>query len=125
ACPARRLARNAASAGMDVYLYAFHHAPEKPLLPGLGSFHAAEFSYIFGFDTPLATTQTDEKPLADLMRGYWTRFGTGLDPNGGGAPTWPKYTAAADGTMGLDVPTSAQEAGYKKAKCDFWDSIYK
>jgi para-nitrobenzyl esterase len=125
ACPARRLARNAAAANVDVYLYAFHHAPEKALLPGLGSFHAAEFSYIFGFDTPLATTQDGEKPLAELMRGYWTRFASTGDPNGVTAPAWPKYDATGDELLGFDVPTSAAEAGYKKAKCDFWDSIYK
>lgn len=125
ACPARRLARNAAAAGVNVYLYAFHHAPEKPLVPGLGSFHAAEFSYVFGFDSPLATTQDTEKPLGDLMRGYWTRFANTGDPNGGGAANWPKYDATADQNYGFDVPTSAVETGYKKAKCDFWDSIYQ
>jgi para-nitrobenzyl esterase len=125
ACPARRLARNAAAAGADVFLYAFHHAPEMPLIPGLGSYHAAEFSYIFGFDTVLAKTQDDELPLATLMRGYWTRFVNTGDPNGGDAPSWPKYTAAGDQNLGLDIPTSALETGTKKAKCDFWDSIYK
>lgn len=124
ACPGRRLARNAAAAGTTVYMYAFHHAPEVPLFMGLGSFHAAEFTYVFGFDTPLATTQPDEKPLADLMRGYWTRFATSADPNGTGAPTWPKYDATGDQVLGLNVAKSAAETGYKKAKCDFWDSVY-
>jgi para-nitrobenzyl esterase len=59
------------------------------------------------------------------MRGYWTRFANSADPNGGGAPNWPKYDATGDQNFGFDVPTSAAETGYKKAKCDFWDSAYR
>ncbi len=123
ACPARRLARDV-STKTDVYLYAFHHKPLMSILPTLGSFHAAELAYIFGYDTPLTVTQESEKPLGDAMRGYWTRFAKAGDPNGDGAPIWPKYSAATDQNIGLDLPAPMAEANYKKALCDFWDSIY-
>ncbi|HVW29424.1 MAG TPA: carboxylesterase family protein [Polyangiaceae bacterium] len=122
ACPARRFARAASAAGVDAYLYQFAHVPEKPLTMGLGVFHSSELGYVFGTDFPLAPPQDDEKPLGTTMRGYWTRFATTGDPNGGGSPMWPKYTASADQSMKLDLPTPAAQTGYKKDKCDFWDT---
>lgn len=106
-----------------MYLYAFEHAPTMPLLPGLGSYHAAEFPFIFGFDDPLAVTQDAEKPLIGFMQGYWGRFAHTGNPNGGGAPMWPKYDSKADQNLSLDVPAPKTETGHKSAKCDFWDML--
>lgn len=80
-------------------------------------------SHVFGFDFPLATVQDDEKSLTETMQGYWSRFAHTGDPNGAGAPTWPKYTTSADQDLSLDIPASATEQGYKKTKCDFWDGL--
>ncbi|HEX4336843.1 MAG TPA: carboxylesterase family protein [Polyangiaceae bacterium] len=121
-CPARRFARAISDSGVDVYLYAFAHTPEKPLVADLGVFHSSELGYVFGTDFPLDPPQTDELPLGTLMRSYWTTFATTGDPNGGTSPKWPKYTTAGDQNMKLDLPTSAAQTGYKKAKCDFWDT---
>jgi para-nitrobenzyl esterase len=122
ACPARRVARAASGAGATVYLYAFNHVPETALVPNLGSFHSAEFPYVFGVDDPLAVTKDDEKPLIPIMQGYWTRFAHG-DPNGAGAVNWPKYTQSADQDLAIDLPMPSVETGRKMAKCDFWDGI--
>jgi para-nitrobenzyl esterase len=124
ACPARRVARAAAGAGSTVYLYVFAHAPEKPSQMNLGSYHSAELPYVFGIDTGLAVTQSDEKPLASLVQGYWTAFARTGDPNGAGAPNWPTYAASGDQDMTLDLPTSAAAPYYKKTQCDFWDTLY-
>jgi para-nitrobenzyl esterase len=125
ACPARRFARAVSGAGGDAYLYAFTHVPEKPLVMGLGVFHSSELGYVFGTDFPLDPAQADEKPLGAQIRGYWTRFAAAGDPNGGGSPMWPKYSAAMDQSMKLDLPASAAQTGYKKDKCDFWDTAKK
>jgi para-nitrobenzyl esterase len=123
-CPARRLARNAAAAGSSVYLYGFAHVVEQPLIPNLGAFHASELLFVFGA-AGLASLKPDEQPLLDTMQGYWTRFARNGDPNGGSAPSWPKYAASGDQNQSLDLPTSSAETGHKKAKCDFWDTLYK
>jgi para-nitrobenzyl esterase len=34
--------------------------------------------------------------LAKAMSGAWLRFAATGNPNGGGLPPWPAYTAAAD-----------------------------
>jgi para-nitrobenzyl esterase len=123
ACPARRLARAATAAGSNVYLYVFAHVPEQPIQQNLGSFHSAELPYVFGADPGLAVTKDDEKPLTSIMQGYWTRFAHAGDPNGSGAPGWPKYSQSGDQDLSLDLPSPAVETGHKNAKCDFWDSV--
>jgi para-nitrobenzyl esterase len=78
ACPARRTARAQAAAGADVYLYAFEHPPEEPIEPGLGVFHIAEVSFVFGVDDGLVTLQPDERPELAAVRVS--------DRRGGGLP---------------------------------------
>lgn len=123
-CPARRTARNAATAGSDVYLYSFAHIVEQPLIANLRAFHASELLFVFGL-AGLASLKPDEQPLLDEMQGYWSRFARTGDPNGGGAPTWPKYATSSDKNLSLNLPSSSEETGHKKAKCDFWDTLYK
>jgi para-nitrobenzyl esterase len=122
-CPARRFARQVVVAGGTVYLYSFEHAPAQPLIAGLGAFHSAELPFVFGNDSGLAVTQASEKPLVDLVQGYWTRFAKTSDPNGGAAATWPQFTESGDQSLALDLPASTTVTGLKKAKCDFWDGL--
>ena len=122
ACPARRTARAQAAAGGDVYLYAFEHPPEEPVYTGLGVFHIAEASFVFGVDDGFVTLQPDERPLVETMQGYWTRFAATGDPNGGSAVPWPRYAATDDPSIALNLTTAAR-TGYKMATCDFWDAL--
>ncbi len=120
--------RAAARSGRDrrgierVPVRLFTHTPEKPLVAGLGVFHSSELGYVFGTDFPLDPPQPDELPLGTTVRGYWTRLAAAGDPNGSGSPSWSKYAAASDPNMELDLPKSSGQTGYKKAKCDFWDT---
>jgi para-nitrobenzyl esterase len=68
------------------------------------------------------TLQPDERSLVDTIQGYWTRFAATGDPNGGSAVSWPKYSAANDPSIALDLTTTAR-TGYKMATCDFWDAL--
>jgi carboxylesterase type B len=38
----------------------------------------------------------DDPTLARIMTGYWTRFAASGDPNGPGAPEWPRYEPSSD-----------------------------
>jgi para-nitrobenzyl esterase len=90
-CPTRVAARAMSRSGVPVYLYQFTR-----VLPGgesLGAFHAAEITYPFGNRLAwLPREQVDDR-LSAAMMGYWTRFAATGDPNGGGAPEWPRFTA--------------------------------
>jgi para-nitrobenzyl esterase len=123
-CPTRRAARAIAAASGDAYLYHFTYSPEGSLFGDLGAFHSAEIKFVFG--TPgqlLPDPLTDnELKLSAAMMGYWSRLGEKGDPNGEGAFVWPKYDAAKDESLILDMTVSTQ-AGLKKDVCDFWDGV--
>jgi para-nitrobenzyl esterase len=120
-CPTRRTARAFAAVGAPVFLYQFTNAP-KSLLGDLGSFHSAEVPFIFGNSYLAISLDEQQQALSQTMRGYWLGLAKSGDPNGGGAPTWPKYDAAMDQNIVLDLAISTQ-TGLKKDLCDFWDSL--
>lgn len=120
-CPTRRTARGFAAGGAPVFLYYFTHAP-KSLFGDLGSFHSAEVPFIFGNSYLGITLDAQQKELSKAMRGYWLGLAKNGDPNGGSAPSWPKYDAAGDQNIVLDLAISSQ-TGLKKTECDFWDSL--
>ena len=105
-----------------VYLYEFTRAPLQGLM---GAFHAVELPYVFGtldlFGSLGIVTLVDRK-LSDSLMGYWTRFAATGDPNGGGAPFWPRYTKTSSLHLELgDVILAV--AGLYDAACDFADRI--
>jgi para-nitrobenzyl esterase len=123
-CPARRVARATTSAGVPTFRYHFAHAPESPLIMGLGAFHSSEIPFVFGNNTELEphSPSADEMPLANAMMGYWGRMAAAGDPNGAGAVAWPKYDTTTEPDIVLDL-TITTETAYKKSDCDFWDGL--
>lgn len=120
-CPTRRTARALTAAGVPVFLYHFTQAP-KSLLGDLGAFHSSELPFVFGNAYLGITLDDQQQQLSHTMQGYWGTFATSADPNGGGAPAWPKYDAATDQDLDLDLTITTQ-TGLKKDACDFWDSL--
>ena len=124
-CPTRRAARALSAAGVDTFLYHFTYAPPSSLFgDDLGAFHSAEVKFVFGNPGQLLpkAPSGEEVPMSQAMMGYWSRHAEKGSPNGGGAFEWPKYDAAKDENIVLDV-TISKEAGLKKDLCDFWDTV--
>ncbi len=124
-CDARRVARAHVAAGNEVYYYDFKH-PFKFLYPNLGAFHSAELPFVFGnaYEGIFALAP-EEEPLSKAMQGYWTAFATAGSPDGAMPPpavAWPRYAAATDQDLSLDV-TIAAESDLRKKACDFWDAL--
>ena len=119
-CSTRGLARNLSKSGTQTFLY--HFSQPITVLGATHSMHSAELAYVFG------TTFLENKPtgpglaLSKSMLEYWTRMGSTGDPNGGSAVSWPKYEAASDSHLGLDLEIKAG-TGLKSAACDFWDTL--
>jgi para-nitrobenzyl esterase len=106
----------------EVYLYEFTRAPLRGFM---GAFHAVELPYVFGtldlFGVFGIGAEADRRLSEDVI-GYWTRFATTGDPNGGGAPIWPRYTEASSLHLDLgDVILAGP--GLYEAACDFADRI--
>lgn len=123
-CPTRRAVRALSAAGVDTYLYHFTYAPPGSLFGDLGAFHSAEVKFVFGNPGQLLPKAPNEEelPMSQAMMGYWSRLGASGDPNGGDAFVWPKYDAATDENIVLDL-TISKQSGLKKDLCDFWDTI--
>jgi para-nitrobenzyl esterase len=117
---ANMMAEDAAAPG--VYLYEFTRAPLRGFM---GAFHAAELPYVFGtlglFELPGLVTQAD-RDLSENVMGYWTRFAATGDPNGEGAPAWPRYTEASGLHLELGDAIVAVRGLYDAA-CDLADRI--
>lgn len=124
-CPSRRIARAArASQAENVFRYFFTHALDSGAKRTLGAYHGLELPFVFRSltDVPGFVPSPLELSLADAMGGYWSRIAAAGDPNGAGAPSWPRYEVASDPVIQLDdVVTSG--AGVRTANCDFWDAF--
>ena len=122
ACAARRAARALEAAGVPVFLYQFTHPFNPGLASGLGAAHSFEIPYVWGNTWLGARPPDTDQPLITSMQGYWGRFATAGDPNGGGAPAWPPYSTDTDQNIVLDL-TVATASGLDSSDCDFWDSL--
>ena len=120
-CAARYVARAQQAAGRPVRLYRFDQEPARVLLPGLGVFHAAELSFVWGTMGGLLGDSSSAPALGTAMRGYWTRFAATGDP--AGSPAWPLWTPTADARLRLAMTVSVEPAN-PDARCDFWSGLY-
>ncbi|MFF2923400.1 carboxylesterase family protein [Streptomyces celluloflavus] len=80
--------------------------------------HGSELGCLFDFpDGPALTT--GQRALAGQLVGYWARFARTGDPNGPGAPVWPRFGAHATAlTFGADsVRTVDRNAAHH---CGLW-----
>lgn len=123
-CPTRRMARAFATAGSETYLYHFTYAPKGSLFGELGAFHSAELKYVFGNPSQILPQRLtdEEQQLSATVMGYFSRHAATGDPNGAGAPAWPRYRTATDENLVLDLKPMTQ-SGLKNDLCDFWDSV--
>jgi para-nitrobenzyl esterase len=121
-CPTYDSARRAAAGGASVYLYNFARVPPFPVVEALklGATHTAELGYVFG---PVEPPSATDAALAAAMQGYWTRFARAGDPNGEGAPSWPRYGDASDQRLNLDADISVI-SGFRRPECEFWWGVY-
>ena len=126
ACNARRDVQNL-SQYVPTYQYEFNdEAAPNIYLPALGyslgAYHSSEIQYLF--PAPVPRLDPAQDALALDMQKYWTQFAKKGDPNGGGLPAWPKYTAATDQALSLNTPAPAPESTFAADhRCAFWAPI--
>jgi para-nitrobenzyl esterase len=91
-----------------------------------GDYHAIELPFVF--DNAKPTTRhvftPKEQQLSDLITQYWTNFTAHADPNVGAPYVWPRYTAAGDESIQLEMPPRTT-TGLYRSQCDFWETHYQ
>ncbi|WP_081864822.1 carboxylesterase/lipase family protein [Chondromyces apiculatus] len=121
-CPTRKMARDLSAGGTSTYLYHFTYAPPNAAIDGLGAFHSAEVNFVFGNPSQLLPQPFDEeeRSLSAAVMGYWSGLAESGEPGTQQGVTWPRYDAASDEALILDLDL-ATETGVRKDLCDFWD----
>lgn len=131
-CPSYRFDRWVAPY-VPVYAFQFDDRSAPMYMPSAsfpyGAAHTSEMQFLFpGFHGGRGVTQPlspQEQTLSAQMIGYWTTFAKTGDPNGAGAPAWPKFNAA-QAFMSLRTPAPVTFAGpdfVAQHQCDFWDTL--
>jgi para-nitrobenzyl esterase len=121
-CPAILHGENHARAGHAVWQYQFDRA--IPPQPKVG--HSGDLPYVFGnFDLKsgnlVGQYGSADRELSDAIQTYWTNFAKTGNPNGVGAPEWPRFDAGSrryvEFTTDAKIVTAANQRG---AYCDLF-----
>lgn len=116
AAPTRWYAREAAKAGLPVYLYEFTRVADGPIGAALGAFHAGELMFVFAAPPDRFPAIWGRSPndaaLGRAMSAYWVNFATTGDPNAEGLPAWPKHMADGEHMeFGARIGTAREMGG--------------
>jgi para-nitrobenzyl esterase len=95
------------------YLYYFDHRTARS--PN-GSSHGSEIGYVFrnlggpgGGPAAIQGPPTaEDEHISDLLSGYWVNFVKTGNPNGGGLPAWPAFSAVAQKALVIDQHPGAR-----------------
>ena len=119
--PARYLAGLHAAHGQPTFLYRFDVLSPSVRGKYKGTPHAQERQYVF--DTLASApypTDDNDKVQAQFAVTYWTNFAKAGDPNGNGAPVWPRYGSAKDELLEFTNAGPVAKVSPHRAR---WDAI--
>jgi para-nitrobenzyl esterase len=98
----RRAGLAMAKTRQPVYQWHFTRATPFYERSGLGAFHGAELSYVFG-NMGAPFFRSEDRELSDRMVAAWARFAESGNPNGRGLIDWPRFDARREATLVWDL----------------------
>lgn len=116
------------AAHTPVYAYEFadDNAPWFTMLPKpnfpTGAFHGAELQYLFADEQLPGPATPAQRQLSATMIGYWSRFASTGNPNGGGQPQWLPFRSG-DHVQSLAPAEIGSADLAQEHQCAFWESI--
>lgn len=126
-CPARRVARLAAS-NQTPPVYRYFFTKRTPTRQGTTpAAHGIELLYVFTTlnDIPLFQPPADVTALAEQMMARWAGLASSGVPDTTLDPTmWQPYDPARDNTLEFG-DTVAMFEGVRSGKCDLWDDLLR
>lgn len=127
-CPARRIARAVADAGLEpVRRYHFALGIDPPGPQPAAAFHGLELAYVFqrldGLSAGGAWSPGDADIAVEAALGqWWTSFAADGAPSGDGLPDWTTYDPPVDNTMRLGAEIS-MVSGIHTERCNAVDAL--
>ncbi|MBI3929023.1 MAG: carboxylesterase family protein [Armatimonadetes bacterium] len=119
--PTRRLARALEAQRSPVFVYHLSRVSPGGQRSGMGATHGVDVLYVFRTLPPGWTDEVDSR-VSETMHAAWVRFANAGDPNGGGLPKWPSYTAAGDAHMQFGDRPRTRHGLWVRA-CDVLDQV--
>jgi para-nitrobenzyl esterase len=124
--PARFLAAGMAASGAPTFLYHDDYVPKAMRGKSPGVAHGAEINLVFANERKVSMfgeSSADAK-MADLMHAYWIAFARTGNPNGGGRPIWPAYSAENDTLLAFTNDKAVAVKSFDKPGLDLLDQVY-
>ena len=105
--PSYALADRHAANGAPAYAYYFDQVPVDQRTGAPGTDHGGELEYVFGTKPFEHRWDARDAAVSTLMGDYWVRFARTGNPNGRGAPAWPKVTMTPTAYLAVGADTKA------------------
>ena len=106
--PSYALADRHAANGAPAYAYYVDQVPVDSRAGAAGTDHGGELEYVFGTRPVEHRWDARDIAVSRQMGDYWVRFARTGNPNGGGAPVWPKVTTGPTTYLSVGAETKAE-----------------
>jgi para-nitrobenzyl esterase len=105
--PSFALADRHAAAGNPAFAYYFDQVPVDQRAGAAGTDHGGEIEYVFGTKPVEHRWDARDSAVSRMMGDYWVRFARTGDPNGTGAPQWPRVATPPTAYLAIGATTAA------------------